>query len=129
MQHKLWHATFQKLTRCGMDGVKPQDFGHLLPRLGESPLPGQGHAQVKVGLDIAGVQPERDRIVPDSLVDAPLVGQRRPEVIMGLGEGRLETEGFPVLLNGFRRLALATPALPRLLWACGFRGGKRIASV
>ena len=59
-------------------------------RLGESPLPGQGHVQVKVGLDIAGVQPERDRIVPESLVNAPLV-RVAPEVIMGLGEGGLET--------------------------------------
>jgi hypothetical protein len=46
----------------------------MLPRLGEAPLPGQGHAQVKVGLDIAGVQPERYRKVPDSLGDAPLGG-------------------------------------------------------
>ena len=68
----------------------------MLTRLGESPLPGQGHAQVKVGLEIAGVQPERDRIVPDSLVDAPLGGQGSPEVIMGLGKGGLETEGFQV---------------------------------
>ena len=68
-----------------MVGVESQDFGHLLTRLGESPLPGQGHTQVKVGFDIAGVQPERDRIVPESLVNAPLVGQGSPRGYYGPG--------------------------------------------
>ena len=37
---RRWHTTFQKLTRCGMVRVEVQDFGHMLSRLGESPLPG-----------------------------------------------------------------------------------------
>ena len=47
-EYKLWH-TVPKTDARSMVGVESQDFGHMLTRLGESPLPGQGHAQVQVG--------------------------------------------------------------------------------